>query len=335
VGGFFTSSRDGATSFSAKSQPVLGSAADRAVPDAGALNESRAPRRVSKKLVVLFALCVVVQLAIVARALADVTAGDGGNTVTVGASNSSSAPGGPGHPTSGGAVGGGVRGPVCSYTLLPPSEQATLGTGPASGPGNWYELDCTGPTLGLYPGGVVWLASPTAAATAPANPSTLLAQAVRSLALPSPNLGVNPPGFSVTNLPTWLWIDPAMWHAYSATASAGGVSATAVATPVAVAWQMGDGGSLACNGPGVPYQVGLPATEQHTYCSYTYRQPSIGEPSPNGDVNDGAFPVRATVSWAVTWTASGAPGGGTLPPLSTTSTTAIKVEQVESIGTAS
>ena len=284
-----------------------------------------------RRFFVLLALCVMVQVALVSRALADgtATAGDSGDTVTVGASNSSSEPGAPGHPR---PIGSGQRGPVCSYTLLPATDQAALGSGP--GPGSWYELDCAGPTLGLYPGGVVWVAAPSATPASVA-PSSLLAQAVRSLVVPAPSIRFDPSAFTVVNIATWLWIDPAHWRSYTATASAGGVSATAVATPVDVVWQTGDGsGGVVCPGPGVPYRTAVPPSAQRTYCSYTFRRSSAGQVSSDGDANDGAFPVTATITWSITWTASGAPGGGVLPPLHTSSSSALRVEQVESVGTA-
>jgi hypothetical protein len=187
--------------------------------------------------------------------------------------------------------------------------------------------------LGLYPGGVVWLSASPQPAVAPVGPNALLAQALRSLVLPAPQIHLNPARFSVVNLATWLWVEPQVWHPMSATASAGSISATAIATPHDVVWEMGDGSSVVCAGPGDPYQANRPAGQQQTYCSYAFRQPSIGQPSNTGDPNDGAFPVTATVTWTITWFAVGAPGGGTLPSLYTTSTVPVRVEQVESIGT--
>ena len=135
------------------------------------------------------------------------------------------------------------------------------------------------------------------------------------MALPSPSIVVNPSAFSVVNIPTWLSVGPALWHPFQATATAGGVTATAVATPEFVDWTMGDGDVVRCDGPGSVYNPGLAPGPQSTSCSHTYKQSSAGEPSPDGDPNDGAFLVTAAVTWTVTWTAVGAPGGGTLPPL--------------------
>jgi hypothetical protein len=141
----------------------------------------------------------------------------------------------------------------------------------------------------------------------------------------------NPAGTAVTNLPTWLWIGPGLWHPYSVSATVGSVTATATASPVAVIWSMGDGGSTTCTGPGTPYQSDLAASGQQTTCSHTYSVTSDGQPSLNGDPDDGAFHVTATIEWRVSWIASGAPGGGALPDLTTESDTNLRVEQVQSV----
>jgi hypothetical protein len=95
---------------------------------------------------------------------------------------------------------------------------------------------------------------------------------------------------------------------------------------------MGDGAVVDCTGPGAQYDVDLAPNLQTTSCAYTYTRTSDGEPSSDGNPNDGAFAVTATVTWDVMWTAIGAPGGGVLPSLHTESTQAVRVEQVESIG---
>jgi hypothetical protein len=162
----------------------------------------------------------------------------------------------------------------------------------------------------------------------------LAQQAVDSLTLPSPVVDLNPSAFSIVNLSSWLWIDPQIWHSFRATATAGSVSATAVAVPSNVSWSMGDGHSVVCAGPGTPYQPTMPAEAQTTDCSYTYASSSAGQPSSDSDPNNGAFKVTATITWTVNWLATGVAGGGALPPLHTTSTVRVRVEQVESVGTA-
>ncbi|HLX89456.1 MAG TPA: hypothetical protein VKR22_13495, partial [Acidimicrobiales bacterium] len=141
----------------------------------------------------------------------------------------------------------------------------------------------------------------------------MAAQAASHIRLPVPNIATNPASFSVVDLPTWLWIDPSIWHPYTATATAGGVSATATARPVSVRWDMGDGSApVTCNGPGIAYEADLPASQQRTGCSHTYLRTSLGQPGPDPDA--GAFLVSATITWDVSWTSS-SQRGGSLSPL--------------------
>jgi hypothetical protein len=223
------------------------------------------------------------------------------------------------------------RQPAPSCPLVPLSAGLPPG-GPT--PGQWYVNACY--AQNIHSTGLYWIPYSTnnPAPAAPVDPLTLAEQAASSITLPQPMIYTNPSGSTYVNFPTWLWVDSTTWHPYVATASAGGVTATAVATPSSVYWSMGDGSTVVCQGPGTPYQSDKPSNQQNTSCSYEYPQSSAGQPSPNGDPNDDSYPVTATITWAVSWTATGAPGGGTLPFLKTQSTTPLRVEQVESIDTA-
>jgi hypothetical protein len=252
---------------------------------------------------------------------------DGGNTVSVGVSTSSTSSGGAGSVGTG--AGGDNSGPTCTYTALP----ASFGPG-GQAPGRWYIVWCPGEQLTLQDGGLQWVPDVPSRPTpiVVATPGAAAARAEASIVLPTLSIGLDPVAFSVVNLPTWLWVDPASWHPFEATATVGGVTASAVATPESVTWTMGDGGVVECAGPGTPYRVNVPAATQSTSCSYVYRRPSEAQAGVNGGGNNSAFVVRATVTWRVTWSAVGAAGGGVLPPLQTSATTLIRVEQVESVG---
>jgi hypothetical protein len=196
-------------------------------------------------------------------------------------------------------------------------------------------VNCPGKTLTIYNGALSWFpVIPPASGGAPVTARALALQASDSLTLPSPVVDINPPSFSVVNLSSWLWINGQIWHSFSATATAGGLIVTAVATPETVSWTMGDGHTVVCNGPGTPYQPTISFSAQTTDCSYTYTSSSAGQPSADGDPNDGAFRVTAMISWTISWTVTGGAGGGTLPALHTSSTVPVRVEQVESVGTA-
>jgi hypothetical protein len=163
------------------------------------------------------------------------------------------------------------------------------------------------------------------------DPYAVALQAENSINLPSPAINFNPPTNAVVNLPTWLWIDAALWHPYAVSATVGVVTATATATPTSVTWDLGDGDAVSCAGPGTPYRTDLPSSAQQTSCSYAYPTTSQGQPASDGNPDDGAFRVTATVAWQVAWTAQGAPGGGNLPSLTTTSAASLRVEQVQSV----
>ena len=256
-----------------------------------------------------------------------------GGTITVGASTGAKAGGtSTSTGTSEGGAGGGSSSfvPVCTTTALTLNDQV----GPPAGvttPGGWFSITCTTSSGGNTTENL-WISDGTAAPAAPTvNPITVAEQAANSLKLPSPVISTNPQGSAVVNLPTWLWIDPSIWHPYSVSATVGSVTATATATPEAVSWTTGDGGLLTCSGPGAVYQPGLSASLQSTDCSHTYTESSAGQPSADGDPDQGAFPVRAVLTWQVNWTAQGAAGGGVLPAVSTTSQTSLRVVQVESV----
>ena len=271
-----------------------------------------------------------------------ITGSDGpGATVTVGASDgggstgASPGPGagGPGSGSNGGTSGPGTNPWVCTYTELVLND---IGGFPPGGPtpGSWYTVTCANRITGANTTQTEWIADQSAAGPPAVDPRTLALQAENSLQLPAPTIHLDPSGASIVNLPTWLWIDASIWHPRSVSASAGSVSATAVATPVSVSWSMGDGGGLICDGPGAPFLPTQPVSGQSTGCAYTFAHTSAGQPSSDGNPNDGAFDVTATVTWSVSWTAQGAVGGGSLPTLFTSTSTPVRVEQVESINEA-
>jgi hypothetical protein len=268
------------------------------------------------------------------------TSSESGSTISVGVSSDASSPGATG-PTSGNStVGGGSDTggaasfvPVCTSTVLALNNDVGPPAG-ATTPGSWYSIVCTTSSGGItttnpwIPNG----SAPTTPAATPAvNPYALAMQAEDSLQLPSPTINFNPATNAVVNLPSWIWIDPGSWHPYVVSATVGTATATATATPESVSYNLGDGDALTCPGPGTAYRTDQPSAAQQTYCSYAYPSTSSGQPSPDGNPNDGAFRVTATMTWQVSWSAQGAPGGGGLPSLTTFSATNLRVEQVESV----
>jgi hypothetical protein len=213
----------------------------------------------------------------------------------------------------------------CTYSVGDAQAQQEMGVGGPT-PGQWVFPACAGPGV-INPMLPIWVtdAQPHAA---PANPAVLAQQALSELPLPEPMIEMAPPATSeqLVNVSTWLWIDPSAWQSLSATAAAGPVSATATANPVKVVWQMGDGQSVTCPGPGTPYDPSDPNAT--TNCSYTWTQSSAAQP-------DGVYQVTATVYFAVTWVAVGATGGGNLGQVpGPASHVAVSVAESQAINTA-
>jgi len=150
-------------------------------------------------------------------------------------------------------------------------------------------------------------------------------QARASIGISGPVIRTSPEanGRLYVRVPTWLWIDDAWWHTYSATASAGRVNATAVATPVSTSWAFGDGGLISCSGPGIEWRAGLPGGA--TDCSHTFTTSSAGRPG-------GTFSLSATVTLDVTWT-SNIGSGGSLSSVRRSSSEAVEVGEIQAIGT--
>lgn len=196
------------------------------------------------------------------------------------------------------------------------------------------EYALTGSFLtGTYQPFFRWVLTPPPAPAGPSPEAVLAARAAGHLTLPSPTLGMSPPGTGFVNFPEWLWIDPSLWHQYSMTVTAtnavGSTSVTATATPVDVVWNTGDATApTICYGPGTPYNLSEPPSAQRTACAHSYTISSIGQPSPDGNPNDAAFTVTATIQWHVRWTASNG-ATGTAPTLTTAASTRLRVEQIE------
>lgn len=187
--------------------------------------------------------------------------------------------------------------------------------------GAWYVWRCTGSgfTDALYRA-PVWIADGDApGAPGGPSPAELARQARDRLRLPAPSISTSPVGDQLVNVPTWLWLSGG-FDPVSATAAVPGVSVTAVATPTAVVWGMGDGATVTCSEPGTPFVAGGDPSEASPDCGHTYRSSSAGQAS-------AGFPVTVTMRWTVTW--SGAGDGGTFPDLESTITTIFRVAEVQ------
>jgi hypothetical protein len=102
----------------------------------------------------------------------------------------------------------------------------------------------------------------------------------------------------------WLWATGPT-HLGPVSDSASGRTVTLEANLTKVTFDMGDGNTVTCNGPGTPY----PGDRDGLYsksptCGYTYATTSRHHAG-------GTYPVRATTYWSVAYTAPD--GAGTIP----------------------
>ncbi|WP_326549962.1 hypothetical protein [Micromonospora sp. NBC_01813] len=205
----------------------------------------------------------------------------------------------------------------CYYAPTDPSPSTieALGGQPA-GEGGWYMRTCYGESASL--GGVVWIAGEPPVVS----PAVLARQARARLDLPTVVIRMNPPGQQLVNLPVWLALDEGSWRAQSATASVPGVSVTATARPVQARWSMGDGTTVACEGPGTPWASGVDPAQASPDCGHVYRRSSAA-------ASGGVYMVVVTVMWEVTW--AGAGQSGTVPGLTTSGQVQTRVQESQAV----
>ncbi|ROO52719.1 hypothetical protein EDC02_7660 [Micromonospora sp. Llam0] len=192
--------------------------------------------------------------------------------------------------------------------------------GPVPPPAYWYLGTCGDPIDDWWPSGYTRFSvfGPNIGI------ELLAAEAVKRLTLPAPQIGVNPDaGAQMVFVPTWLWVEPATFTSRSATASLGGLSVTAVATPARVTWTTGDGTSVMC-GRGTPWTPGGDPAAESPDCGHTYTTTSHSQAG-------GIFTVRATVTWDISW--SGGGQTGTEPALTSTSIVQVRVAESSVVNT--
>jgi hypothetical protein len=165
----------------------------------------------------------------------------------------------------------------------------------------------------------------------PVSPEVLAQMARDRLFVPAP-AGDVAPSLEVgtqAQMPTYFWIDnwPGEGELPSASASAGGVTVTAVATPVSHTWVIEDalreGQTVPCNGPGVAFTGEGPAPADA--CSWTPTHSSAGQPTRHPTTDEPCFPAQVTVVWNVTWS------GGDLGPIESSASACIVVHEIQAV----
>lgn len=147
-------------------------------------------------------------------------------------------------------------------------------------------------------------------------------RAVEELELPSPVIRLSPSAVQMVRVPTWLWLERAMWGPVKKSVEVPGMRVTATARPLRVVWSMGEGGQVVCDGPGTPYSPSFPPEAESPDCGYTYRRSSVGEAN-------GTFAVSAAVTWDVAWEGGGE--SGRVPGLVTEDEVAVTVDEIQAL----
>lgn len=178
--------------------------------------------------------------------------------------------------------------------------------------GTIWTFTCPRPA-GFGPGlwsGLVFLSDGAGTPAAPpVDPRALARQAIDSMTLRAPEIGMAPPPGSssgLVGLPVWMWVEPSLntTGPAQASASAGAVTVTAVAQVSQVVWDMGDGSRVTC-GLGTPYREGVGTASPD--CGHVYERASSRH-VPGG----GPWPITATSTWTITWSGGGLSGTETL-----------------------
>ena len=135
---------------------------------------------------------------------------------------------------------------------------------------------------------------------APGVPSVaeLAQQAMDSLPLAEPDIGIapSPTGVGLVGLYVWMWTEntDATWGPVSVSVPGPGITVTARGEATRIDWNMGDGTTEVCNGPGTPYEARYGNQPSPTGCDHIYTEPSRLQP-------DGRYAITATTTWHVEW----------------------------------
>ncbi|MFJ4649285.1 ATP/GTP-binding protein [Streptomyces bobili] len=135
------------------------------------------------------------------------------------------------------------------------------------------------------------------------DPRELAQRAVDSMTLLGPEIASpRAAGKYTVGVPMWMWVNQSAttYGPNSASASAGGITVTAIAKVSKIVWSMGDGASVTCNGPGTPYTSSAGMAQSPT-CGHVYSKIS-------GSARNGKFPVTATSTWTINWQGGGQAG---------------------------
>lgn len=132
----------------------------------------------------------------------------------------------------------------------------------------------------------------------------LAERAVTRMQLRAIDVGIvpeeGPDRVGIVGMPQWMWVNeprPKTFGPITRKATAGSASVTATAKVDKVVWDMGDGTTVTCVGPGTPYEDRFDTMESPD-CGHRYTK-------------QGKYEVTATSYWTVQWEGMGQ--SGTIP----------------------
>ncbi|MFE0588767.1 hypothetical protein [Micromonospora echinospora] len=247
-------------------------------------------------------------------------------------------PGGPGGPGGGDGDGNGGGPAKCQWNGKPVDcydefagwfnsndgcyYKPTQSPPPADEGMQWYTKTCINPSGGWGSWENVQLPAPPPGFGAPPDPEELAFRALASIDLLKPHIWVAPrksQGPGLVGLPIWMWASrgPNYFGEISASASERGLTVRITAKVDRAVWNMGDGETVTCKGPGTPYST---------------TGPFAGQPSPdcgyrNGYRKAGTYRISVTNHWVVEWW--GGNESGTIPVTRTSDSAQIQINELQ------
>ncbi|MFF4549830.1 hypothetical protein ACFY1J_37325 [Streptomyces sp. NPDC001406] len=164
-------------------------------------------------------------------------------------------------------------------------------------------------------------------------PEILAALAYQRMQLPDTKVTLAPDATTKVNLPTWAWLDKAVFDEVQATAAINvpgfNIQATTTAKPVSLKLDPGTedaetypaSGGCAINADGSigePYAKGK--SDETPPCGIKYLRSS----------GDGTFKMKATITWQISWTGSGG-AHGDLPNGTFGATQEVTVQEIQAV----
>jgi hypothetical protein len=146
-------------------------------------------------------------------------------------------------------------------------------------------------------------------------------------AIDEPVIFINPPDRGIVNLGMWLAVSNAEPITLTVGDRTAGpwVEVTAILTQST--WDMGNGDTVTCDGPGEELHRGDPGWDSvdEGPCGYTYR---------DATPDDDTVTITATATWTVTWLASDGRTNPTPPDtIVVSNTTTYDIDEIQTVGT--